>query len=773
MKEKYSIIRSADRYIELRQYKKAIKVYQSVIDSGENDPSVINNLGDLQFRNGDRESALKNYALAANIYSESGDALKALGICRKLLRIDPSNDATLNLILDLNQRREATFDSKGILSDLVNTAVNEKNFSRAAFLQEKLIGLGERDPVSQVLLSEFSFMAGNKDQAVESLHHALDFTSTGADEPDGWEWITELLASRDCPEGFQQFVMELETGYVPLDADTESRHDITLPAVEPPPPVGDESLISPEFFEVDGSVGLDEKLQEDSQEVIESAADVSPDFDSGQAEKVEAGKESAAFDTGEENDIGEELGAQEFEFNLDEGDLSRSPEEFMEMLKSGIESQEDFEESLDDEPAEAVAESAEEEESFELDLDKEDLSLDYEALDIEDLGEPVVADSEMVIPETDEDELVWEAEKAESGIETQEDFGESLDDEPAATVAESAEEEESFELDLDKEDLSLDYEALGIEDLGEPDDADSEMVIPETDEDELVWEAEKAESGIETQEDFGESLDDEPAEAVAESAEEEESFELDLDKEDLSLDYEALGIEDLGEPDDADSERDIFESGRDFGTEPGKEQDFIPAELQETGKIAAVPGDYDEVESALEGLFVLDGQADNQPSDLVPEGIPELEYPVDSRAGLSMDAPGPDSDEDPEVQFELGIAYRDMALMEDAIGKFKNALLIFEGKDEKDRCVLCCQLLAECCNKVDLFRETLKWVARGLDYRKVSEDEIVNFEYESAVALEALGDYSESLRGLRRIQSIHPGFRDVESRISAMESAEH
>ena len=82
-------------------------------------------------------------------------------------------------------------------------------------------------------------------------------------------------------------------------------------------------------------------------------------------------------------------------------------------------------------------------------------------------------------------------------------------------------------------------------------------------------------------------------------------------------------------------------------------------------------------------------------------------------------------------------------------------------------------MLAECCNKLERYRETLKWVAKGLDYRKVSEEEIVNFEYESAVALGELGDHSESLRGFRRIQSIHPGFRDVESRISDMESTVH
>lgn len=612
MKEKYSIIRSADRYIELRQYKKAIKVYQSLIDSGEIDPSIINNLGDLQYKNGERSSALRNYSQAANIYSDSGDALKAVGICRKVLRIDPFDDDTLNLILDLNQRREAAFDSKGILSDFIKTAVEGEDFGRAAILQDKLISIGGKDPASHFLLAEFRFLAGLKDQAVESVYRSLDLFSTEASIPDRWDWIAGLIASRNCPENFQQFVENLKTGYIPSESDIVPGDVDTLPEEKSPPPlppVGD-ALSSPEFFEVDGSLDLEEDLQK----IVDSVEDVSagPDFSKEEDDSVLPGTPPGIADAGEEPEeearipdgtpsLSEGEGsvegteAQEFEFNLDEGELASSPEELLEMLESDIQAEEK-------------------------------------------LG-------------TDE--------------------------------------------------------AAAVEDL---------------------------------KEEYSPALDD--------KSEEGEDFELNLDKEDLSVDYSELGIEDLAEPAGEDREPEIPSAG-------------------------------DEIETALEGLFVSNGQQEDHLANLVPEGIPEQEYPVGDAGNKHREedpsggAPVSDPDDDPDVQVELGIAYRDMALLEDAIGKFENALEVFEGQGEADKCVHCCQLLAECCNSLELFKETLRWVARGLDYRKVSEDEIVYFEYESAIALESLGDYSESLRGFRRIQSIHPGFRDVESRISGMESAGH
>ncbi|MFH1965743.1 MAG: hypothetical protein ABIJ42_09425 [Acidobacteriota bacterium] len=612
MKEKYSIIRSADRYIELRQYKKAIKVYQSLIDSGERDPSIINNLGDLQYRNGDQASALKNYSQAANIYSDSGDALKAVGICRKILRIDPFDDDILNLILDLNQRREASFDSKGILSDLVKTAGEGEHFGRAAILQDRLISIGDKDPASHVRLGEFRFLAGLKDQAAESVHKSLDLFPAKTSAPDRWDWITGLIASRNCTEDFQQFVANLKTGYIPSGSDTVPQAVDILPEDESPPPLPavEDALNLPEFFEVDGSLDLEEDLLE----TVESAEDVATGFDfskevdgaalfgttseiadAGEEPEEEAWTPDGISSMVEEEGSGEGEEAQEFEFNLDEGELSRSPEELLEMLEADIQAE-------------------------------EKLGAD-EAAAVEDLKE---------------------------------EYSPAVDDE--------YEEDEGFELNLDKEDFSVDYSALGIEDLDEPVGEDKEPEIPSAD---------------------------------------------------------------------------------------------------------------DEIETALEGLFVSPGQQEDYLANVVPEGVPEQEYLVADAEKKhqdedpSGDAPASDPDDDPDVQVELGIAYRDMALLEDAIGKFENALEIFEGQGETDKCVLCCQLLAECCNSLELFRETLKWVARGLDYRKVSEDEIVYFEYESAVALESLGDYSESLRGFRRIQSIHPGFRDVESRISGMESAGH
>ena len=657
MKEKYSIIRSADRYIEQRQYKKAIKVYQSLIDSGEKDPSVINSLGDLQYRDGDIKSALASYFKAASRYSESGDAIKSVGLCRKILRIDPSDDSTIDLFLDLNRKRDAVFDSIGFLKDLVRDYREKMDFNRAVILQEKLVEMDSNNAAAHFQLAELRFRNEQRDGASAALYNSLDLAAKGKSVPEGWDRISEFITAIEGPEDFQQFIQGLRDGYDPSQMDVPvpdlpQSAEITedqVPEETTPKPVQDESLVSPEFFEVEGSLGTEEDLDEDA----EAGAEDESSFDFQPQETV-----------------------------LSPPLVPPDTEEVPETEDAGVSARR----LRDDSPADpdAQEEAVSDEHEFEINLDEEDLAESAEEL--------------LELLETD---TMAEEDSGVSGItgsveEAITEYDLPLEEEPGEEIR--GEEEFPGEEEIAEEELSpSEFEGLDLEDLGD---------LEKLGEDDLAI-------------------------AVSEEA--------DIPEELL--------------PEEMDIE--ILDSSEEINIEPGKD-----------------PGG-NAIESALESIFVADDVEEGSFSAAVPEGVPEKEYIGTSRsdAGAGDESPA-ESEDDPEVQLELGIAYRDMALLEDAIGKYENALAMFEDMGNKDKCVRCCQLLAEGCNGLERFEETIGWVTRGLDYQAITENEIVNFEYESAVALEALGNFSESLKSYRRIQSINPDFRDVENRISALESTE-
>ena len=656
MKEKYSILRSADRYIEQRQYKKAIKIYTSLIDSGENDAPLINSLGDLQYRDGDRTAALKSYSKAAKLFSDTGDSLKAAGLCRKILKIDSADDDSLELFLELNSKRDALFDSIGLLNELVRESMEKPDLQRAFRLQKRLVGIDPENGPARLLMAELQFLEGKKESAAESVYRAVSLMDARSRESDGWGKVNELVAARQSGKEFQQFIEKLREGYAPSSPDVSGEQGVgvTMDIPETPTPVAaeapDKTLASSDFFEVEGSIGGEEEIEleveEDSDisfDIPAEGLEVTPPPPPGEFPEIpgEEEEEEEVAETEiveelqldlegrEETDVSslEDDDSREFELNLDEDELAESPEEFLELME-----------------AEALAQVLPDEETEES---VEEPAPDYAPDEEEMEGEFAVGES----PEEPRQSYEWESVEPEEA---------EIPEEPEAP------------------DLTDEFE------VPEPDDAPEEFV-PE---------------------------------------------ELDLEIT-------------------ASSEPEIPES-------------------------IAGPGAEDEIESALEGIFV-SGEAGDQP---VPPDIPgtvmEKEYIGTDRSEPVPRGESPENpDANPDIQLELGIAYRDMALLEDAVVKYARALEMFEEKGDKDKCVRCCQLLAEGCNVLEQFEETLRWVNRGLDYHDLTGDEIVSFEYESAVALEALGDFSESLKSYRRIQSIHPGFRDVENRISAMESAGH
>lgn len=656
MKEKYNIIRSADRYIEQRQYKKAIKVYQSLVESGERDPAVINDLGDLHARNGEQASALKCYVQAVHIYSEAGDSLKAVGLCRKILRLDPGNDEILDLFVDLNQKRDAEFESRSMLRELVQSALEAGEAARAAILQEKLVKVNPGNPADQLKLAEICFGIDRKNSSAEAVYRAADILSGGKDPGSSWNGIDDILSPMDPPDDFREFVEGLRGSYTPSSQSPVKEAGGAKTSPAPPPPPFQEEVLSSEFFEVESSPGIEES--------IEPAGETDEAADLKQLEEVFPEEIS-----GEDGGLGE--------FALEEEKLSEETRE--------LEETDEFEIEID----EAEAEFEDGDLTGTLEGEEEAAEKEAGAVSAEDV--PLDTD------------------------ETGNDYG-----------PEGLGEDGSFELDLDQVEISSEeLAALGIAGL------EKESTVSEAGPEE---EDRSAMSGVEgAAEDEAAAFDlEEEAESVAESSEEAEIPEDTLERPVEGIDEEPWPVEE-GE---------------------GREEE--------------------EIESALDGIFVLgEGEAPVIPEP--PEEIEEQEYQIQGRKGSARalgSSPG-DPDEDPEVQMELGVAYREMGLTEDALGKFENALNKFEEESNDDKSVSCCLILAECSNILGKHKEALGWVARGLEYRKVPDEEVVDFEYESALALEALGDFAESLKGFRRIQSIQSDYKDVKKRISDLEASGH
>jgi tetratricopeptide (TPR) repeat protein len=120
------------------------------------------------------------------------------------------------------------------------------------------------------------------------------------------------------------------------------------------------------------------------------------------------------------------------------------------------------------------------------------------------------------------------------------------------------------------------------------------------------------------------------------------------------------------------------------------------------------------------------------------------------------------SAEDYDTHYNLGVAYREMGLLDEAIGEFQLA-----AKDPR-YLVECCSLLAACFREKGFPELALKWYQRALDSPNVTEDETLGLAYELADLHLAMGDTDAARERFVEIYGINSNYRDVVAKLEEL-----
>lgn len=120
------------------------------------------------------------------------------------------------------------------------------------------------------------------------------------------------------------------------------------------------------------------------------------------------------------------------------------------------------------------------------------------------------------------------------------------------------------------------------------------------------------------------------------------------------------------------------------------------------------------------------------------------------------------SEEDYDTHFNLGLAYREMGLLDEAIGEFQLALkspvLYLEAVS----------MIGACYVDKGLHEEAAGWYAKGLQTKDLPPEVEVGLHYELGRALEAGGSTASALSHYAEVLARNPGFRDVVARVERL-----
>jgi hypothetical protein len=115
--------------------------------------------------------------------------------------------------------------------------------------------------------------------------------------------------------------------------------------------------------------------------------------------------------------------------------------------------------------------------------------------------------------------------------------------------------------------------------------------------------------------------------------------------------------------------------------------------------------------------------------------------------------------EDYDTRYNLGIAYKEMGLIDEAIAEFQLA-----AKDEA-RLLECASMLGICFLEKGMPKLAMKWFERGLKAPGRTEDEYAALRYDLATAHEAAGDVDRALALFTDLYGQDANFRDVATKV--------
>lgn len=234
MADKAKLIKEAQKFLAKGNLDKAIEVWLQIAKESP-DGNTFNYIGDLYVKKGDKNAAIVEYHKAAGKYTDEGFSLKALAIHKKILNINPKDPTALIALGQLNEEKNIITDAikyylaaadvlakdnrKDELIDVFDKVISlaptniklrskvSELFSKEGFVpeaakeycnianlyierneltgaQEYLTKAIEIMPGSKdvlIALCDLSEKKGDMDQAAEYLKNALDRTGESAD----------------------------------------------------------------------------------------------------------------------------------------------------------------------------------------------------------------------------------------------------------------------------------------------------------------------------------------------------------------------------------------------------------------------------------------------------------------------------------------------------------------------------------------------------------------------------------------------------------------
>ena len=126
--------------------------------------------------------------------------------------------------------------------------------------------------------------------------------------------------------------------------------------------------------------------------------------------------------------------------------------------------------------------------------------------------------------------------------------------------------------------------------------------------------------------------------------------------------------------------------------------------------------------------------------------------------------------DDPQTHYDLGVAFREMNLLDEAIGEFQKVVKGAQKGVFPPNFLQVCTLLALCFMDKQMPAIAVKWYLRALEMPDLDEEATMAVHYDLGVAYEQSGDIRKALEKYSEVYSQNIDYRDVAEKIRQLQS---
>ena len=138
---------------------------------------------------------------------------------------------------------------------------------------------------------------------------------------------------------------------------------------------------------------------------------------------------------------------------------------------------------------------------------------------------------------------------------------------------------------------------------------------------------------------------------------------------------------------------------------------------------------------------------------------------------LREDSDGIAELQDYETHYNLGLAYKDMDLLDEAIEQFQMAARLAQKENSAEHQIQCCHMLGFCFKKKAMPKVAVMWFYRGLKMPNSNDDEYQALRFEIGLCYEEMGETDKALDIFVEVYGIDVNYRNVSEKIKQLQAA--